>query len=462
VNSGTEPTLGSEQNPLRVAVVGSGPSGFYAAEALFKTSLCVRVDMFERLPVPFGLVRYGVAPDHPKLKQISLVFEKIAQTPGFAFHGNVALGRDLSLDQLGQTHHVIILAYGAESDRRLGIPNEDLPGSHTATEFVGWYNGHPEYRDAVFDLSGETAVIIGQGNVAIDVARILAKPIDELRKTDIASHALEALAASRLREIHVIGRRGPAQSSFTSKELREIGELTNCGIQLSSADLELGGACIAEVKDNTNTNAAGNVDLFRKWLSSDRHGLEKSIHFHFFRSPTALRGSTRVQRVLLERNRLEGESFSQRAVGTGEHLELPCDILFRSIGYRGLSQAGVPFDESLGVITHQAGRVGEHTGLYAVGWIKRGPSGIIGTNRADAVETAQTILADLKNIPAAPKPGAAGLLSALARARTQVTTYDDWLRIDGEERRLGAAQNKPREKLTRISEMLDVVRSASS
>jgi len=460
VNSDTETALGAEQNPLRVAVVGSGPSGFYAAEALFKSPLCVRVDMFERLPVPFGLVRYGVAPDHPKLKQISWVFEKIAQTPGFAFHGNVGLGRDLSLDQLRRTHHVVILAYGAESDRRLGIPNEDLPGSHTATEFVGWYNGHPEYRDVVFDLSGESAVIIGQGNVALDVARILTKPIDELRKTDIASHALDALAASRLREIHLVGRRGPAQCSFTLKELRELGELPNCGIQLPPDDLALGRVCMEELENNTNTNAAGNVELFEKWAQAGKGQMAKTIHFHFFRTPTALQGGVRVQQVLLERNRLQGEAFSQRAVGTGDHLPLRCDILFRSIGYRGLSQPGVPFDDSLGVIPHTAGRVGDQTGLYAVGWIKRGPSGIIGTNRADAVETVQTILADLKNIRPDPKPGAAGLQSALAQTQTQVTSYGDWLRIDAEERRLGAAQNKPREKLTRISEMLGVIQSA--
>ena len=457
MSSGTDLAPGSKRNPLRVAIVGSGPSGFYAAEALFKSSHHVSVDMFERLPVPFGLVRYGVAPDHPKLKQISLVFEKIAQTPGFAFHGNVALGRELGLEQLRETHHVVILAYGAERDRRLGIPNEDLPGSHTATEFVAWYNGHPDYRDHLFDFSGESAVIIGQGNVALDIARILAKPIDELRRTDIATHALEALAASRLREIHVIGRRGPAQASFTLKELRELGELPNCGIRLVPTDLELGEASGVELEDNTNTNAAGNVELLRKWVGTPGGGTAKRIHFHFLRSPTALHGTDRVRQVILERNRLEGDAFSQRAVGTGEYHELPCDILFRSIGYRGQALPGLPFDDSLGVIPHQAGRVGDHPGLYAVGWIKRGPSGIIGTNRADAVETVQTILADLKSMRSEPRSGMAGLQSALDRVKARVTNYSDWLRIDAEERKLGAAQNKPRDKITRISEMLGIV-----
>lgn len=461
MNQDTDAALGSESNPLRVAIVGSGPSGFYAAEALFKSAHCVRVDMIERLPVPFGLVRYGVAPDHPKLKQITLVFEKIAQDPRFSFLGNVALGRDLRLEQLQETHHVIILAYGAESDRRMGVPNEDLPGSHTATAFVGWYNGHPQYRDHRFDLSGETAVVIGQGNVAIDVVRMLAKPIDELRKTDIAAHALEALAASRVRDIHVIGRRGPAQSSFTTKELRELGDIADCNIRVSTADLELGMTCLQELADNTNTNAAANVELFRKWAGLSQHSAAKSIHFHFLKSPTALRGSGVVQQIVLERNRLCGAAFAQQAVGTAQHSELSCDIVFRSIGYRGVPIPGLPFNDSLGIVPHRAGRVGDLPGLYAVGWIKRGPSGIIGTNRADALDTVQTVLRDLASIHPHPKPGAAGLDSALAQTRARVTTYRDWLKIDAEERRLGAALNKPREKITRINHMLDIAAAPS-
>src|SRR6267378_4731648 len=231
--------LGTSGNPLRVAIVGSGPSGFYAAEALFKSPLSVRVDMLERLPVPFGLVRYGVAPDHPKLKQPTMIFDKIAQSPAFTFLGNVTVGRDVGVEQLRGTHHAILFACGAESDRRLGLPNEDLPGSHTATEFVGWYNGHPDYRDRSFDLSQEVAVVIGQGNVAIDVARILAKPIDELRGTDMAEHALAGLAGSRVRDIHIIGRRGPAQASFTFTELRELGDLGGCVTIVSGNDLRL-------------------------------------------------------------------------------------------------------------------------------------------------------------------------------------------------------------------------------
>src|SRR3984893_17616612 len=250
VNSVTDAGgLGSTNNPLQVAIVGSGPSGFYAAEALFKSPLTVRVDMIERLPVPFGLVRYGVAPDHPRLKQPTLVFDKIAQSPGFTFLGNVTVGRDVSLQQLQSTHHAVLFACGAESDRRLGLPNEDLPGSHTATEFVGWYNGHPDYRDRSFDLNQEVAGITGQGNVAIDVARILAKPIDELRGTDMAEHALDALDGCRGRDIHIIGCRGPAEASFSFKELRELGDLGGCATLVAESDLHLNSASLAELED---------------------------------------------------------------------------------------------------------------------------------------------------------------------------------------------------------------------
>jgi ferredoxin--NADP+ reductase len=449
--------LGSANNPLRVAIVGSGPSGFYAAEALFKSPLTVRVDMIERLPVPFGLVRYGVAPDHPKLKQPTLVYDKIAQSPGFTFLGNVTVGRDVSLEQLQTTHHAVLFACGAESDRRLGVPNEDLPGSHTATEFVGWYNGHPDYRDRSFDLSSEVAVIIGQGNVAIDVARILSKSVDELRNTDIAEHALDALADSRVREIHVIGRRGPAQASFTSKELRELGELRGCVTRVSANDLQLNSACLTELEDKNNFNAAKNVETFQSWTTHGATAAEKRIWFHFLQSPVAMAGKFRLEQITLERNRLTGPPFGQLARGTGETLDLSCGLLFRSIGYRGMPLRGVPFDEVKGVFPNTAGRIGETPGLYAAGWIKRGPSGIIGTNRADAVATVQSLLADLAHLDSRPREGIEGLYATLARSDSRVLSYADWRRIDAEEQRRGAAMGKPREKITRVSDMLAVL-----
>jgi ferredoxin--NADP+ reductase len=439
-------SLGTSGNPLRVAIVGSGPSGFYAAEALFKSPLSVRIDMLERLPVPFGLVRYGVAPDHPKLKQPTVIFDKIAQSPDFTFLGNVTVGRDVGVEQLRATHHAILFACGAESDRRLGLPNEDLPGSHTATEFVGWYNGHPDYRDRSFDLSQEVVVVIGQGNVAIDVARILAKPIDELRGTDMAEHALDALAGSRVRDIHIIGRRGPAQASFTFKELRELGDLRGCATVVSESDLQLNSASLAELEDKNNFNAAKNV--------------EKRIWFDFMQSPVGIAGTGRLERITLERNRLTGPALGQLAQGTGEMVDLNCGLLFRSIGYRGMPLPGVPFEPARGVFPSTAGRIDGMHGVYATGWIKRGPSGIIGTNRADAVATVQSLLADLPHLDSRPKSGAAGLSATLARLNSQVLSYGDWRRIDAEEQRRGAVVGKPREKIPRVSDMLAVAATA--
>jgi ferredoxin--NADP+ reductase len=453
VNSVTD-AVGSTDNPLRVAIVGSGPSGFYAAEALFKSPLAVRVDMIERLPAPFGLVRYGVAPDHPKLKQPTLVYDKIAQSPGFTFLGNVTVGRDVSLEQLQTTHHAVLFACGAESDRRLGLPNEDLAGSHTATEFVGWYNGHPDYRERSFDLSSEVAVIIGQGNVAIDVARLLAKSVDELRHTDIAEYALDALADSRVRDIHVIGRRGPAQASFTTKELRELGELGGCVTRVSANDLHLNSACLTELEDKNNFNAAKNVETFQNWTAHCATIAKKRIWFHFLQSPVAMAGKSRLEQITLERNCLTGPPFGQLAQGTGHTLDLSCGLMFRSIGYRGLPLPGVPFDETRGVFPNVAGRIADSPGLYAAGWIKRGPSGIIGTNRADAVATVQSLLADLTRLDSRPRSGTEGLYAALARSDAQVLSYADWRRIDAEEQRRGAAIGKPREKITRVIDML--------
>jgi ferredoxin--NADP+ reductase len=447
---------GSPDHPLRVAIVGSGPSGFYAAEALLQSGLTVQVDMIERLPVPFGLVRFGVAPDHPKLKQCTAIFDQVAQSPHFRFIGNVMVGRDISVGQLQYTHHAVLFACGAEVDRRLGLDNEYLPGSHTATEFVGWYNGHPDYCDRQFDLSGGTAVIIGHGNVAIDVARILCKPVDELRSTDIAGHALEALALSRVREVHLIGRRGPAQASFTAKELRELGELNGCEVRVSSTDLQLGPACLAELKINHNFNAAKNVETFREWSTRAVTTARKRIFFHFLQSPIAMTGTKRLDGIRLEKNTLTGVPFEQSPRGTGITSELGCNLVFRSIGYRGVPIPGVPFDTERGIFPNTAGRIGTSPGLYAAGWIKRGPSGIIGTNRADAVATVQSLLADLMHFAARPRSGADALSDLLVHHQP-VVSYADWQRIDAEERLRGAAAGKPREKITRVSDMLDFV-----
>jgi ferredoxin--NADP+ reductase len=453
---------GTEQNPLRVAVVGSGPSGFYTTEALIKSEHVVRIDMLERLPAPYGLVRYGVAPDHPKLKQAILVYDKIAQSREFNFLGNVTVGRDIKVDELLRTHHAVVFTCGAETDRRLAIPGEDLPGSYTATEFVGWYNGHPDYWGRSFDLSHEVAVIIGQGNVAADVSRILAKTVDELRHTDIAERALDALAQSRIREIYVIGRRGPAQAKFTPKELREFGDLADCTPVVDPKDLELNPESEQELADKNNAGNAKNFEIFKKFAAEQNRDKARRCYFSFLKSPVELLGSARVQKVVLERNQLSGEPFSQSARGTGERMEIRCGLLFRSIGYHGVSIAGVPFDERRGVFPNQDGRIldGDTVcpGLYTAGWIKRGPTGIIGTNRADSVATVGSLLEDLAQLDtSSDKSGADGLYALLAERGVEVIDYANWKKIDAAEVQRGKPKGKPREKFTRSEEMLAVL-----
>lgn len=456
-------SVGSPEHPLRIAIVGSGPSGFYATEALLKSGLAVRIDMFERLPAPYGLVRNGVAPDHPKLKQAIEVYDKIAQAPEFNFVGNVTIGRDLTVDELKQAFHAVIFACGSEADRRLGVPGEDLPGSHTATEFVGWYNAHPDYRDRTFDLSHEVAVIIGQGNVAADVSRILAKTEDELKHTDIAAHALEVLAESRVRHIYVIGRRGPAQAKFTPKELREFGDLADCQPVVDPEELKLNPESETELKEKTNFGSLKVYELFREFSRLPPSSKRRRCTFTFLKSPVELVGRGRLEKIVLEKNRLEGEPFNQMARGTGEKMEIECGILFRSIGYRGVPISGVPFDERRGVFPNQDGRITSNGAavpqLYAAGWIKRGPTGIIGTNRADAIATVAALLADLPKLDSSQKPGAESLYPLLKQRNVRAVFYRDWKRIDQREIERGQPHGKPREKFAYVHEMLSVLDS---
>ena len=457
---------GSDGNPLQVAVVGSGPSGFYAAEALLKCGQAVNVDVIERLPAPFGLVRYGVAPDHPKLKEAILAYQGIARLPRFALLGNVTVGRDVTVEELRAHYHAVVFACGAESDRRLGVPGEDLAGSHTATEFVAWYNGHPDYRDRRFDLSAEVAVVVGQGNVAADVGRILAKSVDELRATDIAEHALDALAASRVREIHVVGRRGPAQAKFTNKELKELGELANCSAELDPAALELNAESRAELEAKANYVSAKNVEILREFASRPRGGKPRRLIFHFLKGPVRLAGAGRLQELVLAHNRLEGAPFQQSARATGETESLACGLLFRSIGYTGVPVPGVPFDARQGVIPTRDGRIVDSAGaplpgLYAAGWIKRGPTGIIGTNRADSVASVKSLLADVSALSQGVRPGSKGLAPLLAARGVRTVSYADWSAIDAEEVGRGQPKGKPREKFTRVAEMLGCLEQAA-
>jgi len=454
-------TLGTEQNPLRIAIVGAGPSGFYAAEALIKSKPLVQVDLIERLPSPFGLVRSGVAPDHPKLKQAILVYQKIAQSPDFNFVGNVTVGKDISVAELHTFYHAVILTCGAETDRTLGIPGEQLHGSYTATEFVGWYNGHPDYRDCSFDLSQEVAVIIGQGNVAMDVSRILAKTVDELKTTDIAEHALDALAESKIKEIHVVGRRGPAQAKFTHLELRELGELEDCDPIVNIEDLQLNPASQEELTDKSNRANIKNFETLQKFAERTTSSKHRRCHFHFLKGPVELAGSGRVERIVLALNRLEGEANNQWAETTSETEEFACGLVFRSIGYRGIAMPGVPFDDRKGLFPNLNGHILKDDnpvpGLYTAGWIKRGPTGIIGTNRACAVETVSTLLNEVDNLGSTEKTGFTGLQSLLSDREIRSIDYGDWQKIETVEVERGNAKGKPREKFTRVEEMLAVL-----
>ncbi len=451
---------GGSSVPLSVAIVGSGPSGFYSTEALIKSGINVEIDLIDRLPAPYGLVRSGVAPDHPKLKQAIEVYKKIAQSNEFNFVGNVTVGRDIEAEELQRTHHAVIYTCGAETDRKLGIPGEELAGSHTATEFVGWYNGHPDYRNLNFDLSHETAVVIGQGNVAADVARILAKSVDELKHTDIAQHALDALASSQVRKIYVVGRRGPAQAKFTSKELKEFLEIGNCRPYIDPVELELNSTSLQELDAKEGRGNKRNIEIFRKFAESEDTGKQRTCISTFLKSPIRLQGVDRLQKVVFEENDLSGEPFKQSAKGTGRTMELECGLLFRSIGYNGVPIPGVPFNDRWGTIPNRAGRITSEQegavlpGLYTAGWIKRGPSGIIGTNRACAVESVNALLEDVDQLVAEDKPGRNGLYAILERNGVQHINFAQWEKIDAAEIAAGSPKGKPREKFTYYNEML--------
>src|SRR5436190_4038007 len=376
--------------PLRVAVVGSGPAGFYAAGALLGADIPVEVDMIERLPTPWGLVRLGVAPDHPKIKSVSRAFEKIAARDGFRFLGNVEVGRDVHHDELLELYDAVVYAVGAQSDRRMGIPGEDLPGSWAATEFVAWYNGHPDFQELSFDLAGERAVVIGNGNVAVDVARMLALTPDELAPTDTTDAGIDAFNGAGVREIVMVGRRGPAQAAFTTPELIELGELAGADVIVDPEDLEG-----AEPHD---TNSERNLAVLREYAAREPEGKPKRLVLQFLRSPVEISGGGRVEAIDLVRNRLEADaSGALRAVPTGERETVPAGIVFRSVGYRGVALPGVPFDEETGTVPNERGRVSP--GVYVAGWIKRGPSGVIGTNKKDAAETVELLLEDLRDAP---------------------------------------------------------------
>jgi ferredoxin/flavodoxin---NADP+ reductase len=436
---------------VRVAIVGSGPAGFYAAGALLSADPPAEVDLIERLPTPWGLVRLGVAPDHPKLKTVSRAFERIGEQPGFRFLGNVEVGRDLTHEDLVRLYDAVIYAVGAQTDRRLGIPGEDLPGSWAATEFVAWYNGHPDYQQIEFDLSVERAVVIGNGNVALDIARMLALTHDELAPTDATDASIEAIASSPIREIVVVGRRGPAQAAFTTPELHEMGELAGADVVVDPADLE--GA------EPQGTNAERNLAVLQEFAAREPEGKQRRVVFRFFHSPVAILGEERVEGIELVRNELDA---NDRAVATDEHETLTCGLVFRSVGYRGVALPGVVFDENGGTIPNEAGRV--EPGVYCAGWIKRGPTGVIGTNKKDATETVELLLTDAAAGRLSPKPEAtaAAVDALLAERGVQVVEYDGWTAIDEAERAAGEKSGRPRVKLCSWDELLAAAERVAS
>ncbi|HEV7918481.1 MAG TPA: FAD-dependent oxidoreductase [Solirubrobacterales bacterium] len=442
----------------RVAVIGAGPSGFYAAGQLLTADFAV--DLYDQLPTPFGLVRFGVAPDHPKIKNVTRVFEKTAQHPDFRFFGGVSLGTDISRSELLERYNAVVYATGTSSDNRLGIEGEDLAGSHPATEFVAWYNGHPHHADREFDLSAKRAVVVGNGNVAIDVARMLVLDPDEIAPTDTADHAVAALANASVEEVVLLGRRGPAQAAFTNPELLELGELRRADVVVSPADLQLDEYSEAWLaSDQADGTARRNVEIMREYSTRELTGKSHRVELKFLRSPVKILGSDRVEGIHLGVNKIEpGPGGSLRAVDTGQTEELECGLVLRSIGYRGLPIDEVPFDDRRGLIRNEGGRVTDEegaplTGEYAVGWIKRGPSGVIGTNKKDAADTVARILEDREDRRLGEPTVDEDAESWLRGRVPGLVTWEGWGRIDAHEKGLGEPHGRPRVKLIRVDEM---------
>jgi ferredoxin--NADP+ reductase len=451
--------------PYHIAIVGSGPSGFFAASSLLKAAdgsedIDIAVDMLEMLPTPWGLVRSGVAPDHPKIKSISKQFEKTSQDPRFRFFGNISVGEHVQASELAERYDAVIYAVGAQSDRSLNIPGEDLPGSIAAVDFVGWYNAHPNFEQATPDLSGSRAVVVGNGNVALDVARILVTDPDVLGLTDIADHALESLRPCGVDEVVVIGRRGPLQTAFTTLELRELGELENVDVIVDPAQLE---GISDEDAAAAGKTAKQNINVLRDYAKRDPRPGHRRIVLRFMTSPIEIKGENRVEAIVLCRNELVVDDNGRvSANDTGEREELPVQLVVRSVGYRGVPTPGLPFDEKTATIPNSGGRIEGSRNEYVVGWIKRGPTGVIGTNKKDSQDTVDTLLADLSGaadgggLADFPKDHADQLADWLASRQPKLVTSAHWELIDAHERAAGEPHGRPRVKLPSLSKLLRV------
>jgi len=456
-------TIGTETRPLRVAVVGAGPSGFYTAAALLaRKDLTVSIDLIDRLPAPYGLVRYGVAPDHAKIKEVARVFERLALDPRVRYLGNVAYGRELALADLLRHYDQVVFAVGGQSDRRLGVPGEDLAGSHSSTAFVAWYSCHPDFLDLDVDLDAPAAAVVGVGNVAMDVARVLVRDPEELATTDISDDALARLRASEVRDVYVLARRGPVQAKCSPAELKEIQELAGVDLVVDPAELELDPASEAELAGDLQ--AQKNLALLRAAAERGPTGAPRRIHFRFLVSPVEIEGEGgRVARLRLERNRLEPRGDGVAARGTGVFETLPVGLVVRAVGYRSVPLPELPFDERNGVIPNREGRVLDPASgeplprVYVAGWVKRGPTGLIGSNKPDGAETAAKMLEDLPAVEAAPAPEPAAIDALLAARGARVVDFPAWQRLDALERARGAASGRPRVKLARVAEMLEAL-----
>jgi len=425
----------------------------------------VEIDLLDRLPTPYGLVRAGVAPDHQKIKSVTAAFDKTAAHPRFRFFGGVELGKDVSVADLRGLYHQVVFTTGAQTDRRMGIPGEDLPGSHPATEFVAWYNGHPDYRDCQFDLTQERVAVIGVGNVAIDVARILCRTPAELEKTDIAEHALEALRQSRVREVYLLGRRGAAQAAFTNPEVKELGELEGADVAVSADEVELDPLSREGLDKSGDRAGFKKVEILQDYARRAASGKPRRLVLRFLVSPVALtpNGTGAVGALKLVRNRLVASATGTiQAQATEQTEELPVGLVFRSVGYRGVPLPGVPFDDKWGVVLNEKGRVLDPeskqplAGEYTAGWIKRGPTGVIGTNKPDALETVTAMLEDAAagRTLAPGEPDRAAAERLLRQRQPRVIGYAEWLRLNALEIERGRSRGRPRLKFTRVDEML--------
>jgi ferredoxin--NADP+ reductase len=458
--------LGAADRPLKIAIIGAGPAGLYAADSLLRRrDISLTIDVFNRFPTPFGLVRDGVAPDHQSIKAVARVLERVLADPRVRYFGNVTYGVDIHHRELKRHYDQLVYAVGAQADRRMSIPGEDLPNSHPAISFVGWYNGHPDYRELPVDLSVERVVVVGNGNVAMDVSRILATSPDQLARTDIADHALERLRQSRIREVVVLGRRGPAQASFTTPELRELGRLEGVDAIVDPRDLELDAVSQADMEEDRTATA--NLRILREYAARTRHPGPRRILLRFLASPVEIIGTDgRITALKAERNELVVDANGAlRSRGTGQFETIETGLVLRSIGYRTVPIEGVPFDPATSTINNIAGQVvhpntGEVVrGEYVVGWAKRGPTGLIGNNKPDSAATVEAMLADLPLLrrfrDGHRDPSA---IEALLRERgVDHVTFPDWQVLDAHEVAAGRAEGRPRKKVTTVPEMMAII-----